>query len=73
MKQPRELIHLGTDGTSGKEGSPSIYATNDGRYVVQGYKLTSGEARCQLVHFPPDREDAVIVTPALIEMIKALP
>jgi hypothetical protein len=73
MEQPTQLTHLGTDGTSGKEGSPSIYATDDGRYVVQGYKLISDEARGQLVHFPPDREDAVIVTPELIRMIKALP
>lgn len=37
MHQPKRLTHLGTPDT-GKDGSPSFYATDDGRYIVQGYK-----------------------------------
>lgn len=55
--------------TPAKDGSPSFYATDDGRYVVQGYKLTDEATRSQLVHFPPDREDAVIVTQELVDII----
>lgn len=71
MEQPKRLVHLGTDNDTGKDGSPSFYATEDGRYVVQGYKLTDEAARSQLVHFPPDREDAVIVTQELVNLIVA--
>jgi hypothetical protein len=34
MRQPKHLTHLGTPDT-GKDGSPSFYATEDGRYIVQ--------------------------------------
>lgn len=44
MTQPKRLEHLGTPNT-GRDGSPSFYATDDDRYIVQGYKLTSPEAR----------------------------
>jgi hypothetical protein len=69
MHQPQRLTHLGTTN-SGKDGSPSFYSTDDGRYIVQGYKLTSADARAQLVNFP-EGEDAVIVTPALVDIIVA--
>lgn len=69
MHQPTKLTHLGTPD-SGKTGSPSFYATDDGRYIVQGYKLTSPEARAQLVNFP-DGEDAVVITRELADLIVA--
>jgi len=69
-KQPDQLEHLATDPNSGKDGCPSYYATDDGRFVVQGYKLTSAQARGQLVNFP-DGEDAVIVTQGLVDLIVA--
>lgn len=69
MHQPKRLTHLGTPDT-GKDGSPSFYATDDGRYIVQGYKLTSVEARAQLVNFP-EGEDAVIITRDLADLIVA--
>jgi hypothetical protein len=49
---------------------PSFYSTDDGRYIVQGYKLTSAQARAQLVNFP-DGEDAVIITKDLADLIVA--
>lgn len=70
MQQPKNLIHLGTPG-SDKSGSPSFYKTDDGRYIVQGYKLTDPAARAQLVNFPADREDAVIVSQALVDLIRS--
>lgn len=70
MDQPKQLKHVGTTN-SGKDGSPSFYATDDGRYIVQGYKLTSTAARAQLVNFPPEGEDAVIITKDLADMIVA--
>lgn len=69
MEQPKYLTHLGTPDT-GKDGSPSFYSTDDGRYIVQGYKLTSADARGQLVNFP-EGEDAVIITRDLAELIVA--
>ncbi|GAA2814544.1 hypothetical protein [Kribbella solani] len=70
-KQPEHLQHLATDGNSGKDGCPSYYATEDGdRFIVQGYKLTSADARGQLVNFP-EGEDAVIITKALADLIVA--
>ena len=44
--------------------------TDDGRFIVQGYKLTSDQARAQLVNFP-DGEDAVIITKGLADLIVA--
>jgi hypothetical protein len=70
MHQPTRLIHLGTPDGTGKDGCPSLYSTDDGRYIVQGYKLTSAQARAQLVNFP-DGEDAVIITQALADLIVA--
>jgi hypothetical protein len=69
MHQPKHLTHLGTPDT-GKDGSPSFYATDDDRYIVQGYKMTSPGARAQLVNFP-DGEDAVIITRDLVDLIVA--
>ncbi|MFI5710570.1 hypothetical protein [Kribbella sp. NPDC051620] len=70
MDQPKHLEHLATDPNSGKDGCPSFYATEDGRYIVQGYKLTRADARAQLVNFP-DGEDAVIITKGLADLIVA--
>ncbi|MEQ7125270.1 hypothetical protein ABN034_12185 [Actinopolymorpha sp. B11F2] len=67
MRQPSNLVHLGTPNT-GKDGSPSFYRTDDGRYVVQGYKLTEPSVRAQLVNCP-DHEDAVIITRELADLI----
>lgn len=69
-KRPERLEHIATDPNTGKDGCPSYYATEDGRFIVQGYKLTSDEARAQLVSFP-DGEDAVIITKGLADLIVA--
>jgi hypothetical protein len=70
MDQPKQLQHIATDPDTGRDGCPSFYETDDGRYIVQGYQLTSGDARGQLVNFP-DGEDAVIVTKGLVDLIVA--
>jgi len=69
-KQPERLEHIATDPNTGKDGCPSYYATDDGRFVVQGYTLTSNDARAQLVNFP-EGEDAVIITKDLANLIVA--
>ncbi|MEU8224201.1 hypothetical protein [Kribbella sp. NPDC048915] len=66
----QQLEHIATDPNTGKDGCPSYYATDDGRYIVQGYKLTSDHARGQLVNFPHG-EDAVIITKGLADLIVA--
>jgi hypothetical protein len=41
------LRYLGKD--SGKTGCPTLYATDRGTYVVQGWRLTDPEAIADLV------------------------
>jgi hypothetical protein len=61
-----ELTFLG--GDSGLSGSPRVYATDRGTFVVQGYKVEDAEALSQLRI--PDHE-TVIEIPA--ELLKYLP
>jgi hypothetical protein len=70
MDQPKRLNHIATDPNTGRDGCPSFYETDDGRYIVQGYMLTSADARAQLVNFP-EGEDAVIITKGLADIIVA--
>ncbi|MEV6413828.1 hypothetical protein [Kribbella sp. NPDC051718] len=70
VDQPVQLKHIATDPDTGRDGCPSFYETGDGRYIVQGYQLTSADARGQLVNFP-EGEDAVIVTKGLVDLIVA--
>jgi hypothetical protein len=57
-----QLIHLGT--SSGKDGCPSVYATDRGTFVVQGWRLLDAEALAQLEM--PDHETAVEIPAALL-------
>ncbi len=59
------LIHLGTN--SGKDGCPSLYATDRGTFVVQGWRLLDAEALSQLDI--PDHETAVEIPAALLEYL----
>lgn len=61
-----ELTFLG--GDSGLSGSPRVYATDRGTFVVQGYKVEDAEALRQLR--VPDHE-TVIEIPA--ELLKYFP
>jgi hypothetical protein len=60
-----KLTYLGTE--SGKSGCPSVFATDHGTYVVQGWKVTDPEARAALAERGlPDHEDAVEIPAALL-------
>jgi len=59
------LIHLGT--SSGKDGCPSVYATDRGTFVVQGWRLLDTEALSQLDI--PGHETAVEVPAALLKFL----
>lgn len=50
-----KLTHLGTE--SDDKGCPSLFATDRGTYVVQGWKLTDRDARATMGI--PEHEDAV--------------
>lgn len=59
-----KLTFLGKNTTS--DHSPTLYATDRGTYVVQGWKITDGEALAQMGDVPAD-ETAVEVPKALME------
>lgn len=60
------LTFLG--GDSGPDGSPRLYATDRGTYVVQGYKVEDAETLSQL-RVP--RHETCVEIPA--ELLKYLP
>lgn len=65
-----KLTFLGKGGSLG--GScPSVYRTDRGTYVIQGYLLTDPEARAELRDVLAG-EEAVEVPAELIELIKGL-
>jgi hypothetical protein len=61
-----QLAFLG--GESGQDGSPRVYATDRGTFVVQGYKVEDAETLNQL-RIPA--HETVIEIPA--ELLKFLP
>lgn len=59
-----KLTHLATE--SGKTGCPSLFATDKGTFVVQGWKVTDPEALTTLRELGlPDHETAVEIPAAL--------
>jgi hypothetical protein len=65
-----KLTHLATE--SGKSGCPSVFATDRGTYVVQGWKVTDDEALAELAERGlPDHETAVEIPAALLEHLQA--
>lgn len=64
-----KLTHLGTVD-SGKVGSPSLFATDRGTYLVQGWKVGDPQAHDQLRERGlPDHEDVVEVPAALFAFV----
>jgi hypothetical protein len=61
-----KLTFLG--GDSGQDGSPRVYATDRGTFVVQGYKVEDAETLAQL-RIPG--HETVIEIPA--ELLKYFP
>ena len=51
------LTFIGKDPLSNPDGSPTVYITDDGTLIIQGYVLTR-EARAQMRNVPAG-EDAV--------------
>lgn len=61
-----KLTHLATE--SAKTGCPSLFATDKGTYVVQGWKIADEEALAELHRRGlPDHETAVEIPAALVE------
>ncbi len=63
-----KLTWLGKDTKDGN--SPTLYATDRGTLVIQGWKITDAEARAALRGMP-GHEDAVEVPPALFRFLPA--
>jgi hypothetical protein len=60
-----KLTHLGTE--SGETGCPSLFATDRGTYVVQGWKVTDPDTLTELRRRGlPDHETAVEIPAALL-------
>lgn len=57
-----KLTHLGTE--SGDTGCPTVYATDRGTFVVQGWRLTDTEALVAMAI--PDHETAVEIPAELL-------
>ena len=59
-----KLTHLATE--SGKTGCPSVFATDKGTYVVQGWRVADPDALAALRERGfPDHETAVEIPAAL--------
>lgn len=58
-----ELTFLG--GESGQDGSPRVYATDRGTFVVQGYKVEDAETLGQLC--VPDHETVIEIPAGLLK------
>lgn len=64
-----KLTHLATPD-SGKTGCPSVFATDRGTFVVQGWKVEDGEALAELQQRGlPAHETAVEIPAALAAKI----
>lgn len=64
-----QLTWLGTE--SGEDGCPSVFATNRGTYVIQGWRVAGSDALAALRERGlPDHETAVEI-PA--ELLRHLP
>jgi hypothetical protein len=61
-----KLTLLGTESENG--GSPTLYATDRGTYVVQGWRVSDPEAQAQLV--VPGHETVVEVPAALLRFAR---
>lgn len=60
-----KLTHLGTD--SGDTGCPSVFATDRGTFVVQGWRITDSEAHAELQRRGlPEHETAVEIPVVLL-------
>jgi hypothetical protein len=60
------LTHLATE--SGKTGCPSLFATDHGTFVVQGWKVTDDEALAELHRRGlPEHETAIEIPAALVQ------
>jgi len=66
-----KLTHLATE--SGKSGCPSFFATDQGTYVVQGWRIEDAEALAALAERGlPDHETVIEIPAALVARIREL-
>ncbi|RKT88457.1 hypothetical protein SAMN05421805_1011477 [Saccharopolyspora antimicrobica] len=77
LPKEEEQVKLTFQGTTSHAGTcPTLYSTDQGTYVVQGYKVTDPEALAALRERGlPDHETAVEVPAALLDVFvpKAAP
>lgn len=65
-----KLTHLGTE--SGKDGCPSVFTTDRGTVVVQGWAVTDEEALAELRRRGlPSHETAVEIPTSLLKHFPA--
>lgn len=62
------LTFVGKDPDSNPTGSPTVYRTDRGTWVVQGWKLTDSGALAQMSI--PDGEAAVEIPDRMIEFFR---
>ncbi|WP_086820241.1 hypothetical protein [Allokutzneria sp. NRRL B-24872] len=61
-----KLTHLGTE--SGTSGCPTAFATDRGTFVIQGWKVTDGDALAEMRRRGlPEHETAVEIPAALLK------
>ena len=65
-----KLSWLGSESDGGE--SPTLYATDRGTLVIQGWKITDPEARAELRDMP-GHEDAVEVPSGLFRFLPTEP
>ena len=66
-----KVTHVGTVD-SGKTGSPSVFRTDRGTFLVQGVKVTDAEALAEVRRRGlPDHEDVVVVPASLVRLFPA--
>lgn len=69
-QEPLELTWLGTDPESGEDGSPRVFSTSRGTFVIQGLKVTDATALTELRRRGmPDHEDAVEIPASLLQFL----
>jgi hypothetical protein len=64
-----QLTFVGKDPESNPTGSPTVYRTDRGSWVVQGWVVTDGEALAQMTI--PEGETAVEIPDRMIQFLRA--
>lgn len=64
------IAHVGTDPNSNPTGSPTIYRTDRGSWLVQGWDVGDPDALAQLVKPIPAGEGIVEIPDRMLEFFR---